>query len=687
MHNSIFCCTFALAKLCAMRRILFFLLPIMAVVLNACKGGEEPRVKTAEATIEAKGGVYTLSNGVQLVVPAGAVDANTTVKVEYTEDLDESKGALPGDIYGQIHFSPEGLVFDKPIEVSMPLNQPAVEDSATILYWVADSARWYITDIGRVQGGKVTFYVDHFSDYAAEVNNWMTVFSVMDSYVGSASSEGAISEAVGRFLETELWEKMGIKDLRIATRVKMGGQAVNTCAQACGIYGFWAEVKDSVLVRQGGKMFKEESPCNVYTSLGVHTSYLSSHLYGLLQNGEKRQISDRLLEIQYKPCEIGLQGAAKDSKIEKGKTTEVTITALCGGEALADQLIQLQYSPELSCDVVNKKTDSNGQIKITVKGVEEGKGIVYAKAVSAVDADLVTEIQVPVKVGGADIWEVEFRLPVTLTSRVTAPDRADEGWGESIEIYDNVKAFSFSTAPKSVSFTIVGHARFKEAGKEYIPEAKIEASVIKGTSYVGIEEGSVSYDFPDFHTSWEYWYDGKIDERVEDYQWSYDVNYRIIKWPEYEFTETAMLQYSNRVTVQFYEGDGLQTLLLDSTMYTTVKSGTNYWYDDNGLQHSKPYSESAGPLRTLIAGTRYVWPSAMTISLEEGTFPLYHSRNTSPEVQLVKDNYVIFVSSLFADCFYDEMEWPYRHCSPKIEDEVESNGTITIRRIEEDEKE
>ena len=89
------------------------------------------------------GGVYTLSNGVQLVVPAGAVDANTTVKVEYTEDLDESKGALPGDIYGQIHFSPEGLVFDKPIEVSMPLNQPAVEDSATILYWVADSARWY----------------------------------------------------------------------------------------------------------------------------------------------------------------------------------------------------------------------------------------------------------------------------------------------------------------------------------------------------------------------------------------------------------------------------------------------------------------------------------------------------------------------------------------------------------------
>ena len=383
---------------------------VLAFGFSCCKGGNEPQPHNSKTQITPEGGVYTLNNGVTLVVPAGAVDENTTVKVEYAEDLDESKGALPGDIYGQLHFSPEGLTFNKPVEVSMPLNQPAVGDSATIVYWVPDSARWYISDIGCVQNGKVTFYVDHFSDYAAEVDNWMAVFSVMDSYVGSATSEEAISDAVGRYLETELWEKMGIKDLRIATRVNMGGQAVNTCVQACGIYGFWAEVKDSVLVRQGGKMFKEESPCNAYTIIGIHTSYLSSHLYGLLQNGEKRHISDRLLEINYKPCEIRLQGSAKDSKIDKGKTTEVTITAQCGEEPLRDQLIQLQYSPELSCDVVNKKTDANGQVKITVKGVEEGKGIVYAKAVSAVDADFVTEIQVPVKVGGGENWRITYNI-------------------------------------------------------------------------------------------------------------------------------------------------------------------------------------------------------------------------------------------------------------------------------------
>ena len=427
---------------------------VLAFGFSCCKGGNEPQPHNSKTQITPEGGVYTLNNGVTLVVPAGAVDENTTVKVEYAEDLDESKGALPGDIYGQLHFSPEGLIFNKPVEVSMPLNQPAVGDSATIVYWVPDSARWYISDIGCVQNGKVTFYVDHFSDYAAEVDNWMAVFSVMDSYVGSATSEEAISDAVGRYLETELWEKMGIKDLRIATRVNMGGQAVNTCVQACGIYGFWAEVKDSVLVRQGGKMFKEESPCNAYTIIGIHTSYLSSHLYGLLKNGEKQTISDRLLEINYKPCEIRLQGSAKDSKIEKGKTTEVTITAQCGEEPLRDQLIQLQYSPELSCDVVNKKTDANGQVKITVKGVEEGKGIVYAKAVSAADADLVTEIQIPVKVGDGEQWRIT--LDVTLKST--------SSFGEEYDLGVEDPNFSFDGGDQmlQVGFTLVADVSIKK---------------------------------------------------------------------------------------------------------------------------------------------------------------------------------------------------------------------------------
>ena len=572
-----------------------------------------------------------------------------------------------------------------PLTVTMPSSVPLVGHTTDIVYWSEEDDTWYITDRGTVEGNSVTFQVEHFSAYASIGGDWSAVFANMDKAVGSASSEEAVSAAVVGFLQDEIWEKMGIKDLRIATRAAVGGESAATCAKSCGIFGFWSAEKDGGTTRQGGGRYKEQSKNNIIILICLSDREATSHLKEQLEISSSQEVVSRKIQLDFNACATDLEGHAKDSKIEKGKTTEVTIKASCGGDALADQLIQLSYSPELSCDVVNKKTDANGEIKITVKGVEEGKGIVYAKAVSGVDSDLETEIQIPVKVGGGDTWEIEFRLPVTLTSRVTGPDRADEGIGESTSEYENVRAFSFSTEPKSVSFTIVGHARFTTGAT--VIEGGREWPGIKGTSYIGIEEGSVSYDFPDFHTSWEYWYDGKISKKVEDVHFTYDVKYEINKWPEYEFAEMAMLQYTNRARVAFYENDEALSLLKDNTLYTKTESGISYSYDDKGIQHQKSYSETTGPLRTVTGLTRYIWPGSLSFNLEEGTFPLYHSGNTSPEVQLAKDNYVLFASNLFADCFFAEMEYPYRGCFPKIEDEVESNGTITIRRVEEDEKE
>ena len=671
-------CNFAAAKFWKpMKNKVFFLLATV-VVLCACKGGEEPRVKTAEATITPEAGVYTLSNGVQIVVPEGAVSENTTIRATYSEDLDETTGPLPSDVQGVVSFGPEGTVFNRPLRVSMPLNQPVEATNIDIFYWSPDSARWYLTDVGECDGNKVTFCVDHFSTYAAMTGGWSDFFSQMDAAVGDKTSEEAISEAVKSVLK-DLYDKE-FDGYHFATRVSMGGQAVSICAEACGIFGFWMEEKNGV-TRLGGGTYKEKSKHNIITSIGYSDAYASSHL----SNASQGNIS-RTLELYGEPCATELVGAAKESKIEKGKTTEVTIHAHCGEEALADQLIQLSYSPELSCDVVNKKTDSNGEIKITVRGKEEGKGIVYAKAVSAVDADLVTEIQIPVKVGGGDTWEVEWRLPVRTSSRVVYPDSYDEGLGESIAIYESVRSYTYSSAPKTISFTIVGYARFKEAGNEYIPEAKMEMPVIKGTSYIGIEEGSVSIDYPEFSSSWEYWSsDGEKMETVEEYKWTYDINYRIIKWPVHEFTEVAWLQYSNRITIPFYKGSDVQTLLKDSIMYTNTRKGETYWTDYYGVVHAEPYSQTVGPIRATSVLDN-IWPSSLGIRLEEGTFPLYHEGNTEYDVDMVNDNHILFVFNHYADNFYAEMELPYRGCYPKTEYTLDGVGEITMRRVEEDEQ-
>lgn len=657
-----------------MKKLLILCLATLAFIACSSNGPVQP---TAKAQLQPEGCVCNLSNGVSIVVPQGAVSSPTEVTVEYMENLDESVGSLPSDIQGRLKLTPEGLIFDKPLQVSMPLNQTVKEDKIDIFYWSPDSAKWYLTDVGKREGDKVTFYVDHFSTYAAMTGGWSDFFGQLDAAVGDKTGEEAISEAVKSVLK-EVYDSQ-FDGYHFATRANMGGQAVSICAEACGIFGFWAK-EENGSIRQGGGTYKQKSQHNIITSIGYSDAYASSHL--------GNSSVSRTIELYGEPCATELAGAAKESKIEKGKTTEVTIRAHCGGDPLANQLIQLSFSPELACDVVNKKTDSNGEVKITVRGVEEGKGIVYAKAVSAIDAGLFTDIQIPVKVGGGDAWEIEFRLPVQASSRVVYPDSYDEGLGESIDIYDNVRSYTYSNAPKTVSFTIVGYARFREAGKEYIPEAKQELPVIKGTSYIGIEEGSVSIDYPEFHSSWEYWSsDGEKMETVEDYKWEYDINYRIYKWPEYEFTEVAWLQYSNRITINFYDGDGgMQTLLKDSIMYTNTRKGETYWTDAHGIVHAEPYTQTTGPIQATSV-LDDVWPSSMGIRLEEGTFPLYHEGNTEQKVDMVNDNHILFVFDRYADSFFAEMELPYRGCFPKTEYTLNGVGTITIRRVEEDEKE
>ncbi len=671
-----------------MRRILFFLLPVMAVMLSACQGGEEPRVKTSEATIAAEGGVYTLANGVQLVVPAGAVSESTTVQVEYAEDPDETAGPLPSDVQGVVMFGPEGLTFDKPLQVSMPLNQPVMEAKIDIFYWSSDSAKWYLTDIGVREGDQVTFYVDHFSTYAAMTGGWSDFFGQLDAAVGDKTSEEAISETVKSVLK-DLYDSQ-FDGYHFATRANMGGQAVNICAEACGIFGFWSKEENGT-VRQGGGTYKARTQHNIITSIGYSGAYASSHL--------GNSAISRTLELYGEPCATELTGAAKESKIEKGKTTEVTIRAHCGGDALADQLIQLSYSPELACDVVNKKTDSNGEIKITVKGVEEGKGIVYAKAVSAIAADLVTEIQIPVKVGGGDIWEITWRIPVKKTATITSVDK----YNERIPALPMFRAYSYSGDTKSVSFDVVGSARIQYAGTKYIPEARMDFPIMKGTVSVTIDPASITYDYPEWTSSWEDWGEVPLQQGPQEviagkykYQFTYEPHY--ILHPRENIGFEHMTGINNRVTLGLtgLEGEEYGPVMIDSTVFTSTLSGTAYYYSTNKTNFE---------LGTMITGTRteaitpevvtgpvvsaisnQIYPSSIMLNLVEGTFPLYNWSDKSSSYSQTTDNVYMSADIDFHRVFYTESYLPYRG-APEIETTETGVGEITIRRVDEDEKE
>lgn len=386
-----------------MKKILLLL--AVAGMMIACGGGNEPAVKSATAKVTPEGGKYELSNGVTLIVPSGAVSGTTEVKVDYLENLDESTGSLPADIQGLVKFSPEGLVFNQPIQVSMPLNQPAT-GRTDIVYWSEADKTWYLTDRGEVNGEQVLFYVEHFSAYASVGGSWGDLFALMDAKVGGAQTQAEVSSALNSFLANNMWEDMGMKDFRWPTRAEMGGGAVSTCAQCCGLFASWAS-QEGANDRQGSAQYKEESKHNIITGISLFHAEMSAHL-----RSEYQVAADRIIEIYGEPCPAALKGVAEKSTIEKGKKTEVTITATCDGSPLADQLLEFSCSTELSCDTRNKKTDINGQVTVTVKGEEEGSGTLYVKAINAMDDAYDSNTTVAINVGGGEKWRITIDMNV-----------------------------------------------------------------------------------------------------------------------------------------------------------------------------------------------------------------------------------------------------------------------------------
>ena len=629
--------------------ISLFVLGCAVLGLNAC-GGNEPEPQKANLTITPEGGTISLKNGVTIVVPSGAVNSDTEVTVEYLEDLDESTGSLPSDVQGLVKFTPEGLVFNKPIQVTIPLNQPAAERT-DIVYWSSSDGRWYITDRGEVNGKEVQFYIEHFSTYASMGGAWGDLFSMMDAKVGGAQTQAEVNGALNSFLADNMWEEMGMKDFHWSTRAEMGGGAVSTCAQCCGLFASWMS-QEGGNDRQGAARYKEQSTHNIVTNIALSNAAMSAHL-----KSEYQVAADRIIEIYGEPCPAALSGQAAKSTIEKGKTTEVTITASCDGSPLADQLLEFSCSPELSCQTRNQRTDGNGQVTITVKGEEEGTGTVYVKALNAMDNAYDSETTVSVKVGEGDTWEVMWIVNVYKSA--TASDFTPTAMGEGL----GVANISVQNTTHSLSYDIVGSATFS-----------IKNNRAKGKFYLSVE--NVQYDLPEWKASWNYLgNDGTVVGNLV-YNVPFDVQYKLQPKKDVSFQSV----YDKYVSIYLTE-DGKEwdedVLLKDNTTVTStyIKSYIDGSVTDASLTTPKLYDFMSG-----------IRPFAINLTLEEGSFDLVCDEEISPKPD-ANGRYNRF--SLWGNDF----DFPYDNFSILFTNEItgsvstskSATGSVTIRRVDKQE--
>lgn len=109
------------------------------------------------ASIGVSGGTVETESGVALTIPFGAVDESTTITITMTDE------GAPGATSPVYEFGPEGIVFAKPVTVTLPL-PPGVTDAA--MYWSRYGSTTEFDPIGGtidLAAGTITASTFHFS--------------------------------------------------------------------------------------------------------------------------------------------------------------------------------------------------------------------------------------------------------------------------------------------------------------------------------------------------------------------------------------------------------------------------------------------------------------------------------------------------------------------------------------------
>ncbi|MEW5879741.1 MAG: immunoglobulin domain-containing protein [Pseudomonadota bacterium] len=104
------------------------------LALGGCARSDvPPEPSEGQATIGAAGGTVNGPDGVQLVVPAGALDGDTTIRIARSSS---GAPALSGDLQGGqpiYEVTPHGLRFAEPVTLRLPIRQSPTEDSMALV--------------------------------------------------------------------------------------------------------------------------------------------------------------------------------------------------------------------------------------------------------------------------------------------------------------------------------------------------------------------------------------------------------------------------------------------------------------------------------------------------------------------------------------------------------------------------
>ena len=156
----------------------YFLFFFIIFALFNCEKDDTPseNLFNESISISATGGEYTLSNGIILNIPAGAVLEETEIEIAEVNVSDltfllEDRGMTSRNLIACLDFKPDGLEFEEPIKVTIPVDLEAGD--IPFIHDLDIENGSYEPAVTEVkvdpEAGTIEILVHHFSGVAAEI--------------------------------------------------------------------------------------------------------------------------------------------------------------------------------------------------------------------------------------------------------------------------------------------------------------------------------------------------------------------------------------------------------------------------------------------------------------------------------------------------------------------------------------
>src|SRR6185295_520227 len=175
-----------------MKRMGFSAGIVACLMLAGCGGGSDdggggttpPPPPPPPAGIGTAGGTVTEASGAKVVIPSGALTANTDIKVTQSA---AGAPALPAGVtaFGQIYaFTPHGTAFAKAVTITVPFDPASVPAGTSPVLYKTDGnlTTWTEVPGATVNGNTISGDVTGFSDAVAGSKGTVTQVTPTQSH-------------------------------------------------------------------------------------------------------------------------------------------------------------------------------------------------------------------------------------------------------------------------------------------------------------------------------------------------------------------------------------------------------------------------------------------------------------------------------------------------------------------------